>query len=430
MKDRSIGSRVRERRMAMKMRQADLASRVGISASYLNLIEHDKRRIGGKLVVDIANVLGVEATLLSEGAEATLISALREAANVTTEADPELERIDEFAARFPGWANIIRSQHQLGLKLERTVETLSDRLAHDPELAAAMHEVLSMVTAVHATAGILHENRELEPEWRARFHRNLSEDSQRLAESSQLLVNYLDGAKEAETRLASPRDELHSFLGQAAYFFPEIEDGAEVEAVIKQSELLRSKGAKFLAQELLEDYAANARAMPLDDFEVAHRECDGDVAALAERFKVSLGATMRRIAFLPKGVLDQDYGLVKCDMAGTMIYRKEIKGFSLPRYSSACPRWPLFRALQQPGQPLMQVVEFAAREMEQFKCFAVSEPQGRPQFGQNTTFTATMLITPNRERLPPEGQVGAACRICSVEKCNARREPSILVDGI
>ena len=430
MKDRSVGSRIRERRIALKIRQADLASRVGISASYLNLIEHDKRRIGGKLVVDIAGVLGVESTLLSEGAEAALISALREAANVVTDADPELERIDEFAARFPGWANIIRSQYQLGLKLERTVETLSDRLAHDPELAAAMHEVLSMVTAVHATAGILHENRELEPEWRARFHRNLSEDSQRLADSSQLLVNYLDGAKEAETRLASPRDELHIFLGEAGYFFPEIEDGADVETVLAQSRLLRSKGAQFLARELLTDYATNARAMPLAEFEAAHRDTKGDVANLADRFDVPLAAVMRRMAFLPKSVLEQDYGLVKCDMAGTMIYRKEIRGFSLPRYSSACPRWPLFHALQRPGQPLVEVVEFAAREMEQFKCFAVSEPQGRPQFGKETTFTATMLITPNSERLPPEGQVGAACRICSVEKCSARREPSILVDGI
>lgn len=430
MKDRSIGSRIRERRIALKIRQADLASRVGISASYLNLIEHDKRRIGGKLVVDIAGVLGVESTLLSEGAEAALISALREAANVVSDADPELERIDEFAARFPGWANIIRSQYQVGLKLERTVETLSDRLAHDPELAAAMHEVLSMVTAVHATAGILHENRELEPEWRARFHRNLSEDSQRLADSSQLLVNYLDGAKEAETRLASPRDELHSFLGEAEYFFPEIEEGAEVETVVEKSRLLRSKGAQYLARELLADYATNARAMPLAAFETAHRETAGDVAALAETFGVPLAAAMRRMAFLPKKLLETDYGLVKCDMAGTMIYRKEIRGFSLPRYSSACPRWPLFRALQRPGQPLVEVLEFAAREMEQFKCFAVSEPQGRPEFGKETTFTATMLITPNAERRPPEGQVGAACRICSVENCRARREPSILVDGI
>ncbi|WP_370227222.1 short-chain fatty acyl-CoA regulator family protein [Cognatishimia sp.] len=430
MKDRSVGSRIRERRMALKIRQAELASQVGISASYLNLIEHDKRRIGGKLVVDIAGALGVEATLLSEGAEAALISALREAANVVTNVAPELERIEEFAARFPGWANVIRAQHQTGLKLERTVETLSDRLAHDPELAAAMHEVLSMVTAVHATAGILHENRELEPEWRARFHRNLSEDSQRLADSSQLLVNFLDGAQDAETRMASPRDELHSFLENAGYFFPQLEKGDDIEAIVTGSELLHSKGAHYLAREVLADYAINAKSMPLEAFEAAHVDTNGDVAALAEIFSVSLAAVMRRLAFLPKPILNQDYGLVKCDMAGTMIYRKELKGFSLPRYSSACPRWPLFRALQRPGQPLVQIVEFAAREMEQFECFAVSEPQGRPQFGQDTTFTATMLITPNAERKPPEAQVGAACRICSVETCLSRREPSILVDGI
>jgi hypothetical protein len=310
------------------------------------------------------------------------------------------------------------------------VETLSDRLAHDPELAAAMHEVLSMVTAVHATAGILHENRELEPEWRARFHRNLSEDSQRLADSSQLLVNYLDGAKDAETRLASPRDELHSFLEDAEYFFPEIEEGGDIDVAIDRSRLLRSKGAQFLARELLSDYATNARAMPLGDFEKTHRDLRGDVAEIADVFGVTLASVMRRMAFLPKALLEEDYGLVKCDMAGTMIYRKELKGFSLPRYSSACPRWPLFRALQRPGQPLVEVVEFAAREMEQFQCFAISEPQGRPKFGQDTTFTATMLIKPNSDRRVPQAQVGAACRICSVEKCAARREPSILVDGI
>ena len=430
MRDRSVGSRIRERRMAIKMRQAELATSVGISASYLNLIEHDKRRIGGKLVVDIAQVLGVEPTLLSEGAEAALVSSLREAANMVTDAEPELDRIDEFAARFPGWAQLIRSQHRVGLRLERTVETLSDRLAHDPELAAAMHEVLSMVTAVHATAGILHENRELEPEWRARFHRNLNEDSQRLANSSQLLVNYLDGAKDAETRLASPRDELHSFLGSAEYFFPALEEGQGVEEVLNASDLLRSQGALYLARELLEDYARNVADMPLKEFEILHRETSGDIAALSRHFNVSLAAVMRRMAFLPAGLLDQDYGLVKSDMAGTMIYRKEIKGFSLPRYSAACPRWPLFRALLRPGQPLVEVLEFAAREMEQFQCFAVAEPQGTPSFGQETTFVATMLIAPNRERFPPKVQVGAACRICSVENCSARREPSILVDGI
>ena len=41
------GNRIRERRLVLGMKQADLAEAVGISASYLNLIEHNRRRIGG-----------------------------------------------------------------------------------------------------------------------------------------------------------------------------------------------------------------------------------------------------------------------------------------------------------------------------------------------------------------------------------------------
>ena len=67
MKDSLTGTRIRERRSIKGIRQADLARQIGISASYLNLIEHNRRRIGGKLLIDIAQVLGVEPSMLSEG---------------------------------------------------------------------------------------------------------------------------------------------------------------------------------------------------------------------------------------------------------------------------------------------------------------------------------------------------------------------------
>src|SRR6056297_484007 len=76
----TIGTRIRERRVMSGIRQTDLARQAGISPSYLNLIEHNRRRIAGKTLNRLADVLGVAPGLLSEGAEATLISALREAA--------------------------------------------------------------------------------------------------------------------------------------------------------------------------------------------------------------------------------------------------------------------------------------------------------------------------------------------------------------
>ena len=105
-RDALTGSRIRERRVMAGLKQADLAREIGISASYLNLIEHNRRRIGGKLLLNIAGALGVEPTALTEGAEAALIATLREAAVDAGLGGPELERADEFAGRFPGWADV------------------------------------------------------------------------------------------------------------------------------------------------------------------------------------------------------------------------------------------------------------------------------------------------------------------------------------
>ena len=48
------GSLIRERRLALSLRQGDVAQAVGISASYLNLIEHNKRKIGADVLEKLA----------------------------------------------------------------------------------------------------------------------------------------------------------------------------------------------------------------------------------------------------------------------------------------------------------------------------------------------------------------------------------------
>ncbi|CAN0531036.1 unnamed protein product, partial [Scytosiphon promiscuus] len=49
-----IGTRIRERRRTRKVTQTALAAQVGISASYLNLIEHNRRGIAGKTLLSLA----------------------------------------------------------------------------------------------------------------------------------------------------------------------------------------------------------------------------------------------------------------------------------------------------------------------------------------------------------------------------------------
>lgn len=66
------GTRVRERRQRIGLKQADLARAVGVSPAYLNLIEHNRRRVGADLLVSLANALGVGEAALAEGADSAL----------------------------------------------------------------------------------------------------------------------------------------------------------------------------------------------------------------------------------------------------------------------------------------------------------------------------------------------------------------------
>lgn len=96
------GTRLRERRQALGLRQADLAARVGISASYLNLIEHNRRRIADDLLLRLAAALEVSLASLQESHSESLINGLRAAAASVPGAGAELDRLDDLLSRFPG----------------------------------------------------------------------------------------------------------------------------------------------------------------------------------------------------------------------------------------------------------------------------------------------------------------------------------------
>jgi predicted transcriptional regulator/DNA-binding XRE family transcriptional regulator len=429
------GTRIRERRMMQGMRQAELAQKAGISASYLNLIEHNRRRIGGKLLLNLANALGVEPSILSEGAEAAMIATLGEALAADTNAAPVEETAATFAGRYPGWAELLARRHRRVMELERTVETLTDRLTHDPYLAAALHEVLSSVTAIRSTAGILAETPQLEPEWRDRFHRNINEDAARLAESAQGLVAYLDDGGEDAGGLASPQEELEAFLKEASYHFTPLEVGkrANITSLLQGAEMLQSTAGRGLAHRYLEHYADDSRDMPLSDMLEVLRELGPDPAAVARSFNVSLSRAMRRMAQLPPSPELPDIGLVSCDASGTLIFRKGIEGFSLPRFGAACPKWPLYHALSQPLVPIHQIVSQDPRDEQRFDAYAIAEPATPPSFGQMPLFHAHMLLIaqpPVLRRDQVAAPLGVSCRICPRSECEGRREPSILTEGV
>ncbi|MCV2865254.1 helix-turn-helix transcriptional regulator [Defluviimonas sp. WL0075] len=429
------GSRVRERRALAGLRQADLARAVGISAAYLNLIEHNRRRVGPDLLTRLSVALGVDEAALAEGGESALFDALREAAAgaAPSEVPPETEQIEEFTGRFPGWAALLAARQRRVGELERTVEALTERMAHDPYLYASLHEVLSAVTSVRSTAAILAETEDIEPRWRALFHHNLGNDSLRLSEAAAALVAYLDVAKEAETGPSSPQEEVEAWLAAQGYHIAALERASAPapESLLQGAGELATMPARRLATQYLERYREDAVAMPLRTFRAAVEAHGQDPAALARTFGAGLAPVFRRLASLPPEEGLRPAGLVVCDAAGAFVFRKPAPGFALPRHGAACPLWPLYEALARPGIPIRTVMEVAGRIPQRFEVFAIGEyshPQG---FDGPTVAEAAMLVLPAATaRTDAERLVGPACRICPRMDCAARREPSILAEGV
>ncbi|MFP5478204.1 MAG: helix-turn-helix domain-containing protein [Alphaproteobacteria bacterium] len=413
------GTKLRERRLAAGLRQADVAGAAGISASYLNLIEHNRRNVTRQVMERLADALGLDRAALMEGQNPALLEELRASA-ARGGLDPEsLDRLEEFVDRFPGWAGLVV---RLGAKvqtLERAVEALNDRMSHDPHLSQALHELLSSLSSVRATAAILADTEDLEPDWAARFHQNLHHDSERLAAGAEALVAYLDsGGEQAEQGIASPQEEVEDWLRGRGWRLSDAELAEGLEGEIAG---LQASAARVLARALVARAAADARAMPEPALRLALAELGPDPLALAGRLAVEPLAAMRRLACLP----DLGAGLVLCDASGTLTFRKPAADFPLPRFGAACPLWPLYAALARPQQPVETRVEIAGQAGRRHRVIAVSALRYPLGLRGPELREAGMLILPD-EGAGPVLPIGSSCRVCPRGACVARREPSIL----
>ncbi len=421
---RLAGTRIRQKRLDRGMRQATVAETVGISPSYLNLIEHNRRRIGGKLLADIAKVLEVDPALLTDGVDPDMLDQIKSAAAMAS-AEVELSRTEELASRYPGWGALIAGQARRIDALQTQVQVLTDRIAFDPQLAHSLHEVISAVTAIRSSASILVGPEKLDEDWQRRFHENIHDDSVRLATSSEALIAFLEAPEEARDGLGSAYEQFEAYLNACDFHLPEIEAGGSVSTLPETAML--SDAARQLLEQFAEQYAQDAKALPLGPFEEAITQHGYDPARLSQQFGVPFAAVLRRLASLPTTHGHPPMGLVICDAAGVIRVLKTVPGFAMPRAGGACPLWPVFSVMSRPEQPVRLDVSLPGLGANTLRCFAIATAEPATRFDVPPNVHSTMLVLPDpddpvQEALP----VGMSCRICPRHDCKSRREPAIV----
>ena len=420
-----IGMRIRERRRSLGRTQAALAQGVGISASYLNLIEHNKRQVGGALLRRLAETLDVGIDYLDGAAERRLIQDLEEIAadpaNTDSETDPE--SATDLVARHRSWAGLIVNMHRTQLDQTAALHALSDRLRQDPFLSDAVHGMLSNIAAIRSTSEILASVDDVPEEQRMRFHRNLAEESAKLSDVAQAMAGYFDRAPSRQGSV-TPAEEVDDFVLENQNYFAPLEEAVDklgarlgcdpvapefeaaahtllqqigktpqsapgsagpalpaatrrflaaralvvtaladvIEEILLQSPLLTSDAALVRGRRSLQSYAAAALLMPYERFRETAIACRYDIDMLQYRFSASVEQVCHRLASLRKpGAEGVPFAFIRSDPAGYITKRLPLRDLPLPRYGGACPLWAIYRAFQTPDRVFRQLAEFPDR---------------------------------------------------------------------
>ncbi|MBR9865042.1 MAG: DUF2083 domain-containing protein [Rhodobacteraceae bacterium] len=390
---------------------------MGISASYLNLIEHNRRGIAGRTLLSIARELDLHPSELTEGADASLINALTETAKSHSSIHAEVERIEEFVGRYPGWAKLLSELARISREQRETLTAMTDQMAHDPFVSETMHQILSNITAIRSTASILATEGDIPADMQARFLANLHSDSQRLSETAQKMVDFFD--HDAETDPSGPATAAaHEFWASHDHV-PPPDARPELKSGPHDAPVLHST---------LERYQSIERTLPAEAFADIAGKHGFDPLSLARHYNSSVMAILFRMAQMPADMGFPVFGLLEVDMSGAVLMRKPIPELALPLYSSACPLWPIYRAFARPGQVMRATLEMPSGD--RVLTYALAEPLDHGDYDMPALLRSTMIFSADSRVMTqaPAAPVlaGLHCSVCPRKHCDARRVDYIL----
>lgn len=424
-----LGTKIRQNRQSKKISQTALAKQAGISASYLNLIEHNKRGIGGKTLLALARVLNVEPRIFTEDPDQALIGRVGQAAASMPKLACETDRTEEFIARFPGFARLIARQFDRTKMQDETLQALSDQMNSDPFFSEAMHLMLSTITTIQSTAEILADDSDIPEALNKRFLSNLLTEAQRLAKTAEDVLQHFEPSGTSD--VSHDRTSAETILESNGFYIKQLEEGfiSPIDYLAQQK---LPKTEEPDALEALRRYHSISQKLPIHDFLQSAKLLNYDPISISHQLNVPLIVVLYRLAHLPEQDTLPRFGIMECDGSGAVIYRKQLPTLSLPRHGGACPLWPIYRSLSQPHMPIKAFINTPTGE--RFLTYSISEYVGKNKIGVPARTTAVMAFTPDYEMFltkpeiasQPNLAVGLQCSVCPRNDCEARRAKYLL----
>lgn len=449
-----LGAKVRGLRRREGLTQVQLAEKLAISPSYLNLIEANRRPLPAGLLIRLAQLFRVDLESFAADDDARLVADLLEAfADPLFEAHPLTNAdVREVAQASPQAARAVLSLYRAYSGARESVESLSSKLTEGEEVAGISSNLPSEQVSDFIQR-------------RMNYFQELEESAEELWRQAKLggedlytgLIRHLERSLEVQVRIARTGNER----GTLRRFDPErriltlsellptrsrVFQLAHQIGLLMQKELLDqlvtdplliTDEARALGRVALANYFAGAVMMPYEPFLRAAREERYDIDVLGRRFRVGFEQSAHRLTTLRRpGAEGVPFHMIRIDVAGNISKRFSASGIRFARFAGVCPRWNVFSAFLTPGMIRIQL----SRMPDGMTYFCIARTIHKDSGGYHAQHPVQAIslgcrLEHARELVYSDGvdienpkaavPVGVTCRTCERTDCDQRALPSL-----
>ena len=451
--DLKIGPKIKAFRRQLGLQANKLSEQLGISPSYLNLIESGKRKIDGDLLLKVCEELKIELSDLTNKSDLNLANNLSELLGDELFEDLDIlgPEVQDLVNTNPKIARALiklgDNYKQKGQEIVSKVENISGKII-DGRKTSFPGEVVS---------DFLQENKnyfsKLEKFADDIFNRiQINNRATYMALCDFLKTEYGVKVKDVLPEDGKPfskiyyksQKELHlsDYVAlETKKLYAAAQIAQEGAMIVIENYLLEfkfpSEESKKLTKVALLNYCGAAILMP---YKLFHQECmkqKYDLELLQNTFACTFEQIAHRVTCLQDPKLPGiPFHFLRVDVAGNISKRFSLSGIEIPRYGGACPRWNVYSAFSRPG-----VIQAAVSKMsngEKYVCIARTVEKGVGRYGKKKSilsiglgcqakyakdfvYTENLDLNDKKTEIP----IGVSCRTCDRLDCSQRAFPPL-----
>jgi predicted transcriptional regulator/DNA-binding XRE family transcriptional regulator len=450
-----VGPRFRRIRQQLGLSQTQIAEGLGISPSYVNLIERNQRPVTAQILLRLAETYDLDLRDLATADEDRFFAELNEVFSDPLFRQIELpkQELRDLAELCPGVTHALQRLYAAYTEARRGETMVAAQFADRDETTGTRYEA----NPIERIRDLIEANRNYFPELETAAetlrdeievtatHDLFAALSERLRErhSTTVRIMPVDVMRETLRRWDRHRrqvliSELVDGPGRVFQLAIQValaECGPVMDSLINRAGPLDDT-ARRLYRITLANYYAAAVMMPYAAFHAAAEDLGYDLQVLGQRFNAGFEQVCHRLTTLQRpNARGVPFFMLRVDNAGNVSKRFSSGTFPFSKFGGTCPLWNVHSTFDTPDRMLQQIIElpdgsryFSLAQMVRRPAAPYPQPQPRFAIGLGCEIRhASKLVYAAGLDLDkaPGTPIGVNCRLCERENCSQRAEPPL-----